>query len=49
MGAVGDGTLVILLGDRQELGGRVWAQVLVAGRPVGWIATDYLAPVPGWP
>ncbi len=49
IGAVGEGTLVILLGERRESGGRVWAKVLVAGRPVGWIATDYLALVPVQP
>lgn len=45
IGAVAEGTPVILLGDRAEVGGRVWALVIVAGRPTGWIAADYLAPV----
>jgi len=49
IGAVGEGTPVILLGERAESGGRTWAHVLVPGRPTGWIAVDYLAPVPGQP
>ncbi len=42
IGAVGEGTPVILLGERVESGGRVWARVQVPGRPNGWIALDYL-------
>lgn len=43
IGAVGEGTTVILLGERAEAGGRVWAYVLVPGKPRGWIAADYLS------
>ena len=49
IGAVGEGTPVILLGDRAEFGGRAWARVLVPGRPIGWIALDYLDVQPGQP
>ncbi len=42
IGAVGEGTPVILLGERAESGGRVWARVQVPGKPSGWIALDYL-------
>ncbi len=46
IGAVGEGTPVILLGERAEAGGRMWARVLVPGKPGGWIALDYLALIP---
>jgi uncharacterized hydrophobic protein (TIGR00271 family) len=46
IGAVAAGTPVILLGEQVESGGRVWAHVLVAGRPSGWIALDYLETLP---
>ncbi len=42
IGAVGEGTPVILLGERAEAGGRTWAHVLAPGKPDGWIAVDYL-------
>lgn len=45
IGAVGEGTPVILLGERVESGGRLWAQILVPGKQRGWIALDYLAGV----
>lgn len=41
--AVTEGTLVILLGDRVEADGRAWVYVMVAGRPNGRIAEDYLS------
>jgi len=46
---VGEGTPVILLGERVESGGRTWAHVMVPGRPSGWIAVDYLELVQGQP
>lgn len=45
IGAVAEGTLAILLGERVEADGRVWVHVMVAGKPNGWIAQDYLAVV----
>ena len=44
-GAVGEGTPVILLGERIESGGRLWAHILVPGKQDGWIALDYLVGV----
>lgn len=49
IGAVGEGTPVILLGERAESDGRIWARVRVPGKPTGWIALDYLALLPGQP
>ena len=49
IGAVGEGTPVILLGERVEAGGKVWARVAVPGKPGGWIATDYLELAPAQP
>lgn len=45
IGAVAEGTLVILLGERVEVTGRVWVHVMIAGRPNGWIAQEYLTVV----
>jgi uncharacterized hydrophobic protein (TIGR00271 family) len=49
IGAVGEGTPVILLGERVASGGRVWARVTVPGKPSGWIVLDYLELVPAPP
>ena len=49
IGAVGEGTPVILLGERVEAGGKDWARVAVPGKPGGWIATDYLELAPAQP
>jgi hypothetical protein len=43
--ALSEGTLVILLGEQVEAGGRMWAHVQSAGRPDGWLAAAYLAPI----
>lgn len=49
IGAVAEGTLVILLGERVAADGRIWVHVMAAGKPEGWIALDYLTIIPSRP
>jgi uncharacterized hydrophobic protein (TIGR00271 family) len=42
IGAVAEGTPILLLGEQVNSGGRVWVHVLTPGKPSGWIALDYL-------